>query len=104
MRCATANVLSCCPGDLRRIVGDGMRCTGRMAVLDRAFFSAGLGVGGVQEGRLSTQQQLRSEHYTIFVSPATKSGQLGVQLWIEHKLAAVMKPTVDVVSPRLIVA
>ena len=51
-----------------------------MAVLDNIFYSAKLGIIGVQEGRLSTQQQLCSEHYTIFVSPATKSGQLGVQL------------------------
>ena len=75
-----------------------------MVVLDHTFFSAGLGIVGVQEGRLSAQQQLCSEHYTIYVAPATKGGQHGVQLWIEHKLAAIMKPTVDVVSPRLTVA
>ena len=69
-------------------------------MLDNIFYSAILGIIGVQEGRLSTQQQLSSEHYTIFVSPATKNGQLGVQLWIEHKLAAALKPTVEVVSPR----
>ena len=79
--------------------GPGLCQTGRMAVLQEAFFERQIVLAGIQESRMRCTGVIRGRRYAAYVATAAQRGTHGVQLWVRNDLAKNVVAS-EALSPR----